>query len=250
MHNRIDTSSEFIITPHAGGIKLVRPDHASFKRASKVVGQRVSVADAMRLPYNMFFLDADHKIKITTDYLWQLSGFISREDAIDNTISSICNNKRHVEKIFKNDKQVMCSKQFNTFNEQLDAANDTNINALCVKLPWFDDNEKVLGIFGCSIILTNDTMNDIPNYFTFVMNMLFQKNDILQQRKEKIFNNTFTPRETDILRLIVRGKTIRQIALMLGLSNRTIENYYATIKMKACVNSKSDLIDMLIDDYL
>lgn len=52
----------------------------------------------------------------------------------------------------------------------------------------------------------------------------------------------FTIREEECLREIVRGKTSKQIANILGISFRTVEIHVQNIKSKLCVHTKSDLI--------
>lgn len=52
-----------------------------------------------------------------------------------------------------------------------------------------------------------------------------------------------TPREVDVLRLLVRGNTNRQIAGKLSLSQRTVEGYRATLISKLNLKSRVDLIN-------
>ena len=52
-----------------------------------------------------------------------------------------------------------------------------------------------------------------------------------------------TPREVDVLRLLVRGNTNRQVAELLGISVRTIENHRANLMGKLGLESRVDLVD-------
>jgi two-component system, NarL family, response regulator NreC len=52
-----------------------------------------------------------------------------------------------------------------------------------------------------------------------------------------------TPRELDVLRLLVRGNTNRQIADLLGLSPRTIESHRANLMAKLGLTSRVELVD-------
>lgn len=56
-----------------------------------------------------------------------------------------------------------------------------------------------------------------------------------------------TPREKDLLRLVLKGYSAFQIALELGLSKRTIEYYLNNIKNKLTCNSKKELIQIARD---
>jgi two-component system response regulator NreC len=52
-----------------------------------------------------------------------------------------------------------------------------------------------------------------------------------------------TPRELDVLRLLARGNTNRQIAALLGLSIRTVESHRAHLMGKLGLVSRVELVD-------
>jgi two-component system, NarL family, response regulator NreC len=51
-----------------------------------------------------------------------------------------------------------------------------------------------------------------------------------------------TPRELDVLRLLVKGNTNRQTAGLLGLSVRTVENHRANLMGKLGISSRVELV--------
>ena len=53
---------------------------------------------------------------------------------------------------------------------------------------------------------------------------------------------TLTPREIDVLRLLAKGNTNRQIAELLGLSIRTAESHRANLMGKLGLTSRVDLV--------
>jgi len=55
--------------------------------------------------------------------------------------------------------------------------------------------------------------------------------------------DALTPRELDVLRLLAKGNTNRQIALLLSLSMRTIENYRGNLKAKLGLESRVELVN-------
>ncbi len=59
-----------------------------------------------------------------------------------------------------------------------------------------------------------------------------------------------TPREIDVLRLLVRGNTNRQIAELLGLSVRTVENHRANLMGKLGLVSRVELVDFAEENKL
>jgi two-component system, NarL family, response regulator NreC len=52
-----------------------------------------------------------------------------------------------------------------------------------------------------------------------------------------------TPREVEVLRLLVRGNTNRQIAGLLGLSPRTVESHRANLMGKLGLESRVELVE-------
>ena len=54
-----------------------------------------------------------------------------------------------------------------------------------------------------------------------------------------IDSNKFSKREKDVVRLLLRGKSNKQIALELGISNRTVEFHLSNIYAKLGVNSRT-----------
>ena len=61
---------------------------------------------------------------------------------------------------------------------------------------------------------------------------------------------SLTPRETDVLRLIVRGYTNRQAAEELGLSVRTVEAHRANLMGKLGLKSRVELVRWAADNDL
>jgi DNA-binding NarL/FixJ family response regulator len=59
-----------------------------------------------------------------------------------------------------------------------------------------------------------------------------------------------TPRELDVLRLLAKGNTNRQIAALLELSIRTVENHRANLMGKLGLDSRVDLVSYAEDHDL
>lgn len=63
------------------------------------------------------------------------------------------------------------------------------------------------------------------------------------QRRRGSTEPELTPRELDVLRLLVRGNTNRQVAEELGLSTRTVESHRANLQGKLGLTSRVDLVE-------
>jgi two-component system response regulator NreC len=62
-------------------------------------------------------------------------------------------------------------------------------------------------------------------------------------RRAPATQESLTPRELDVLRLLARGNTNRQVAGLLGLSIRTIESHRANLMGKLGLVSRVELVD-------
>lgn len=59
-----------------------------------------------------------------------------------------------------------------------------------------------------------------------------------------------TPREIEVLRLLARGQTNRQIAKLLSLSIRTVDTHRANLMNKLGVNDRAELVQLAIKFHL
>ena len=57
----------------------------------------------------------------------------------------------------------------------------------------------------------------------------------------------FSRRELQCLGLSIRGKSASKVALDLGISQRTVEEYLNNVKKKLGVTSKSEMINVAIN---
>lgn len=92
-----------------------------------------------------------------------------------------------------------------------------------IKTPLYE-NKKLIGILGLSYYSPQNNSNQII-----------------------IDGIVLSPRESQILKELVRGKLTKEIANKLGISFRTVEDYLANIKRKLDVPSKSKLIEKVFD---
>lgn len=66
---------------------------------------------------------------------------------------------------------------------------------------------------------------------------------VTNRRRRAAPEPALTPRELDVLRLLARGNTNRQIAGLLGLSPRTVESHRANLMGKLGLSSRVELVD-------
>jgi len=79
-----------------------------------------------------------------------------------------------------------------------------------------------------------------------VRGFLNAEKELSAQRHESLT----TPRETEIMRLLVGGKSNKEISSVLGIAVRTVETYRAKIMLKLGVHSITELIHYALNHEL
>ncbi|MBM3179977.1 MAG: response regulator transcription factor [Chloroflexi bacterium] len=63
-------------------------------------------------------------------------------------------------------------------------------------------------------------------------------------------SNQFTEREKGIVKLLLQGKSNKQIALLLNISQSTVEFHLKNVYIKLDVNSRTEAVLQLSEDNL
>ncbi|NRB10251.1 MAG: PAS domain-containing protein [Rickettsiaceae bacterium] len=115
------------------------------------------------------------------------------------------------------------------------------------KKPIYDKKGEIIGLI---CILTDITNLTVKNYVE--LNDLDKKVVAGFKPKQYVLTPEFSPlslsrRQQECLSLLIRGKTAKEIAYVLGISFRTVEIHLQITKHKLGCNSKSQLIEKAID---
>jgi DNA-binding CsgD family transcriptional regulator len=111
------------------------------------------------------------------------------------------------------------------------------------------------------MVLKEVLNKDVPNQvFTFtnigeLKKKNLEANKLVSRRKEvKIYrlgarykNIYFTRREAECMVWLLKGKTIRRVAMELGLSPRTVEFYLKNMKAKLNCQTKFELVELILE---
>lgn len=110
-----------------------------------------------------------------------------------------------------------------------------NINQLLKFIPYFNTKaENIIRAVSISKTISNDMRLNSTNFGSVSS---FNKIDYIID----LYDINITNREKDISLQLINNKTSKQIALSLGLSYRTVEQYIDNLKNKFGVFSKQDL---------
>ena len=211
-----------------------------------------TVADVIDMPFNVFFNAANCEIREASDTCLDSFGFYSKSDAIGYSIAKVVPDQVQVMRVYKNDKQVMAKNQMMVFEEYVDLRDDKSVQAVSFKMPWYNKNNQVVGVFGCSVVVDQDTLDNIPSHF-YTISRIFSLPDISVKSLlsgREINGKYFSAREVDVMQCIICRKTMREIGQLLEVPSRTVELYFNNIKAKLGVNTRAELIDSVVDSFL
>jgi DNA-binding CsgD family transcriptional regulator len=248
MKPTIDLSHEMLIGRHLNGIKLIRPDSlSSLISINKVSDNIATVGKTLDFPFNVFFHNKNHQMEEVNDFTWTNLGYQSKHDALGSFIGRTCTQKKQVIKLRRNDKLVIQSKKMFIYDEQADYNNDIHLQTISIKFPWYDVDDKIIGVFGCAIPVNTRKIDSIAAGFSLITENFIQSPLSFHQSlsNKTVKNIYFTGREHDVIRCIVQGKTMRETADFLKISTRTVEYYFDNIKGKAGVKTKSQFIEFI-----
>jgi|GEM_PF-4706689 len=123
--------------------------------------------------------------------------------------------------------------------EVIDGFNNGTINKqkiLITKIPLINSKDKRIGIVGSHIILPpeKESSKNLPTISNFDNQGRFWL-------PRGLASEYLTRKEVDVLRYILLGKTSKQIARLLEISYRTVEEYTNKIKRKFQCSSKYEI---------
>jgi DNA-binding CsgD family transcriptional regulator len=235
-----DISAEMIIHRNGNGV-IIRPPIAGDEN-------KLIIRDLMALPLNVYFLNKNSENVMINAITIETCGWKSSTWARGKSIESIWPTEL-AELCLENDQGVLRSNKLNVFEEDVFNEKNFGLQALSFKYPWYDADNKIVGIFGCSIVPDSFPFYSLGNSLA-----VLAKTELLNAPQLETTgitlptrNSYFTKRELDVLKLIIRAKTSKEIASQLGLSHRTVEHYVENAKRKIGASSKSELIDKIID---
>lgn len=189
---------------------------------------------------NLHFINANKKFSEAIGFD-QVNKIIGKGDFDVKTFTMTNHFKEVMEadlKILTTGEPILGLYEFHYYKNKKSKAVITN------KYPLTNKFDEVIGVFGIYQFASQVTDS------TFTLANAINSGRV--NDKVKIFElettdgrYRFTKREIDCMKELVRGKTIKQISLILGVSYYTVKTYVDRIKIKLNLNFKSEIITYL-----
>jgi len=246
----LDTNNELILHRFGNGVKLIKPVERSNPPCS-ILNAEPTVEDILKTDFHSYFLNIEGAVQNMNEAGASAFGIDSIKSFLGKEILKLIPHD-YAAQIKKNDRQVMTTNKTLIFEEEF-MFKENIFNALTIKFPWYGEDNKIIGLFGCTIEIGKQPL---VNALTKVMQMglLIPATHLFAPKKywsgQKINNVHLSKRQAEILRFVVRGKSLKEISQLLNLSKRTVEHYFEDIKNKMLVFSKAELIEKVIDFFI
>lgn len=149
----------------------------------------------------------------------------------------------HAKKMMRNDRTIFQNEYTHSFIESSNTTDTKVVHFLSYKSPLRSNKGKVIGVFGLSYRIESESWTmDKFNEIATLLGIDAADNVKKFILKKKQFIYGLTKRQTDCLYYLEKNMTMRQIALQLELSPRTIEHYIEAIKIKLNCDSKAEML--------
>lgn len=217
----------------AQGVKLIAPGHHQAFQGLNT--PKTTMDELFSLPLCVHFTDHQNAIQHISETAAELCGFDSAKDAMGRTLLSV-SEKQSALAVMSNCHEVMQTKASKIYEEKVTRRDELLNHCISIKLPWYNDKNKVAGVFGCTAVVGRQPIE-----------LLFEKVMSLGVLNSITLNHyTLSKRQEECLRYLVAGHTTREIAALMQLSVRTVEHYLDTVRIKMKCRSRLALVQKAV----
>lgn len=244
----ISANNDLQIYRYRQGIMLLEPEQSQPAHRG-LINTGHTLGAMSQLSFNAYMKNCQHEIQYLNDPFLQCMNYSSENDILGKTVFSDID-PLFAETIRSNNNRIMQYQRQSILDEEgVRLIDGLSIHSLSIKMPWYNENGQVMGLFGFGIIATRDSYAQAINQL-LAMNLFPLYSQVRLKTPGKMYGSQYlTRRELDILTLSARGKTAKEIGIMLTLSKRTVEHYIENIKRKINVKTKSGMIEKAIDEF-
>ncbi len=252
----IDTSNELVLQPWQSGVRLIKPN--SKEHYFALVNnqkQLYRVADLLGLPLGVFFRNINCTIQNINEIAVAACGFSSIAASINKTAYDVTpTDKNFAELVTRYDCDVIKNHKMLITEQSFIRPHDSKIIAsICIRLPLYGSTNNIIGLLCFAFALTKASEFSVSDALTlFIKTGLLANQGNIKDPPQNLLGRRLpgaylSRRETECLCLLLKGRTMKMIGKMMGLSPRTVEHYIESVKGKLGVRTKLELIDKAID---
>jgi DNA-binding CsgD family transcriptional regulator len=214
----------------------------------KPIGLKHSVGDILKLPLAIYFEDRNGVIqKANALNAEACCGFDSPEQAAGKKYFTYIK-KNDAARLRNNDEVVIKKNSRLIFEEAMTQEDGSTVSTLSIKLPWYNNKNNIIGLFGCSILLGKSPLGESLRYISD-LGLLTPNEEINNFVGREINDVYLSKREFECAKLLLQGLKIKEIAAHLNLSPRTVESYFNNMKSKLHCQSRTDFI-IKLSEYI
>ncbi len=117
----------------------------------------LAIEHILKLPFPVYFEDADHVTQVCNEICAEECGFDSLQDCIGKPWFQPFNPKSVIQSLI-NDKTVVKNNQYKIVEEFAVRKDNTPVHTFSIRMPWYNLENKIIGLFGCSILLGKQSL--------------------------------------------------------------------------------------------
>lgn len=226
------------------GVLLTEASASTMSPAAINTG--VSIKDFMHMPASFWVLDTNGTTITMNAEGANICGFKSEQDAIGKSLINVSKKESAIQ-LIDNCREVIQTKKTKMYDELNIRQDGIQQQFLSIKLPLYDQNQNIMGVFGVSIVLGRHSLANSLNFLQqigIISNAFHVSSPCIQPSPVALPNISPPTRELECLQYIIQGYTAKMIAREVGLSFRTIESYIRNLKNRLGVSTRFELIQM------
>jgi DNA-binding CsgD family transcriptional regulator len=238
----LETSGDLLIERYKHGVRLAKPSSHDEIAIN-------SVSNIFSLPVSACLTDCESRFVKVNEGTVKIGNALSAQDMIGKTVEPF-SSKEFGKRVIAINNSVIDSGVMKIAEETGARVDDFLIQTISFKYPWFSE-DKLIGMLCCSIKIDSDSIQNFADTFMRLTatGLLGNTSQLAIPKLPSITSNTcyFSKREIEVLSLLTRGKTAKEIGLRLDISRRTVEHHIENMKIKSACRTKSELIEKYLD---
>lgn len=223
------------------GIKLIPPKELHrYRYFPDVYDTDHTIASISELPISMYFLDKHGCTVYMNEECARICGFATAQEAVGKSLADVSDEVTAAKLIF-NSKIAAKANEIKIIDEVNHRKDGVKQQFLSIKAPWYGDDNQIFGSCGFSVVSGE---HPLAESLALLSSLGMMNTSRKKEQTTQTLPATLTKRECECLELILKGYTSKQIAQVLGISYRTVEEYIGNIKQKMGVKTKAELLNL------